>query len=72
MIDLRLIKPILILPLLQSLVVEDIIKVLDDGNPTILPVWDAIVCLSCSGIRTRRLSLVTLHRARSRYSINTP
>ena len=32
--------------LVQSLVPKDLIKVLDDGNPTILPAWDLMVC-SC-------------------------
>jgi len=70
--DLRLVKLMLMLPLLQCLVAKDLIKVLDDGNATVLPAWDPMVRLSCSSIRSRRLSLVNLHRARSRDSIEAP
>jgi hypothetical protein len=41
---------ILMLPFLQTLVATDLIKVLDDGNPTVLPAWDPMVCLPCSSI----------------------
>ena len=31
------------LQFLQSLVPKELIKVLDDGNPTVLPAWDPMV-----------------------------
>lgn len=38
----------------------------DDGNPTVLPVWDSMVCFSCSSIPPMRLTLVLwFDRARS-------
>jgi len=67
-----LVKLIFMLPLLQCLVAKDLIKVLDDGNATVLPAWDPMVCLSCSSIRSRRLSLVNLHRAHSHEPIEAP
>lgn len=43
-IDVPLFGLIMTLQILQSVVPKDLIKILDDGNPTILPVWDPMVC----------------------------
>ena len=45
--------------LLQSLVPKDLIKVLDDGNPTVLPAWDPMVCSFPFSARRRWLGLAT-------------
>ena len=65
-IDLLLFGLILMLQYLQSIVPKDLIKVLDDGNPTILPAWDPMVCFL---LLQRSIDCVAdfwLHRAHSR------
>ena len=42
-IGLPLFGLILMIQLSQSLIPEDLIKILDDVNPTILPAWDPMV-----------------------------